>query len=201
MRVYISADIEGCTGVVSWGQAGGPRDSSFDWDFARRMMTHDVNAAIRGAREGGATRILVKDSHNSSKNLLIDQLEPGVQLISGTGAGRDGMMTGVAEGFDLAFLVGYHGMSGTQAGVMEHTITGAVHRFWVNGVETGEIGMSAFAAGTKGVPVGLIVSDAAGCAEAQSLIPGIQGAITKVGLGRYMARLLHPSETGPEIFH
>lgn len=198
--VYISADIEGCTGVVNWKQCGSPDGSCFDWAFARRMMTHDVNAAIRGARAGGADRIVVKDSHNVSMNLLIDELEDGVELISGSRPGPDGMMEGInLERYDRAFLVGYHGKAGTAEGVMEHTISGRVHRLWLNDVEQGEMGLSVFAAGHSLVPVALVVSDDKGCAEAAQLIPGVSTAVTKFGMGRYMARLKSDSVTRQEI--
>lgn len=199
MRVYISADIEGITGLVSWSQCSRPDGNSYDFAFARRMMTHDVNAAIRGARAAGATEIVVKDSHGNSKNLLVDGLESGVRLISGHGAGTDGMMQGIDGRFDCAMLVGYHARAGTAGGVMEHTITGGVHRLWVNGVECGEIGLSAGVAGRMGVPLVMISSDAAGCDEAAALIPGIQTAVTKQGIGRYMSDLKHPDDTAPLI--
>ncbi len=199
MKVYISADIEGITGLVSWSQCSRPDGKSFDYAFARRMMTHDVNAAIRGARAAGATDIVVKDSHGNSKNLLIEDLEPGVRLVSGHGAGTNGMMQGIDESFDCALLVGYHAMAGTTGGVMEHTITGGVHRLWVNGKECGEIGLSAGVAGRMGVPLVMVSSDAAGCAEAKALVPGSETAVTKVGVGRYMAELRHPSETSELI--
>lgn len=199
MKVYISADIEGVTGVVTWAQCGGPRSQHYDFDFARRMMTHDVNASVRGARRAGATEIVIKDSHNTSKNLLIDMLEPGVELISGTGAGVGGMMAGIDSSFDACFLVGYHARAGTTAGIMEHTITGSVHRFWINGVESGEMAMSAATAGACGVPLVMASSDEAGCREIEGFIPGVQTAVVKHGMGRYMGRLLHPSVTGPRI--
>lgn len=199
MKVFISADIEGITGLVSWSQCSRPDGKSFDYLFARRMMTHDVNAAIRGARAAGATEIVVKDSHGNSKNLLIEDLEPGVRLISGHGAGTDGMMMGIDATYDAAMLVGYHAMAGTLGGVMEHTITGGVHRLWVNGTESGEMGLSAGVAGRYGVPLVMVSSDAAGCAEAASLVPGIETAVTKTGIGRYMADLLPPDQTGPLI--
>lgn len=199
MNVYISADIEGVTGVVTWKQCGAPDGSCYDWAFARRMMTHDVNAAIRGARAGGARRIVVKDSHNVGLNLLIDELEPGVELISGTRPGPGGMMEGIDQTFDKAFLVGYHGMAGSTDGVMEHTISGRVHRLWIDGEQQGEMGLSAFEAASHGVPIVLAISDDKGVAEAKSLIPGIVTATTKFGMGRFMARLRHPSETGTEI--
>lgn len=199
VKVYISADIEGITGLVSWSQCSRPDGKSYDYQFARRMMTHDVNAAIRGARAAGATEIVVKDSHGNSKNLLIEDLEPGVQLISGHGSQTDGMMVGIDETFDACMLVGYHGMAGTQGGIMEHTITGGVHRLWVNGHECGEIGLSAGVAGRYGVPLVMVSSDEAGCREAELLVPNLTTAVTKYGYGRYMGRLLHPSETGPLI--
>jgi D-amino peptidase len=199
VKVYISADIEGITGLVSWQQCGAPSGDHYDYGFARRMMAHDVNAAIRGAREAGATEVVVKDSHNNSKNLLIDLLEPGAQLISGLGSGIDGMMEGIDGSFDCVMLVGYHAMAGTTAGIMEHTYTGGIHHLSINGTQSGEIGLSAATAGRFGVPVVMVSSDQAGCDEAAALISGLETAAVKTGLGRYMGRLLHPSETGPMI--
>ncbi len=199
MRVYISADIEGITGLVSWSQCGRPDGQHYDFGFARRMMAHDVNAAIRGARAAGATEVVVKDSHGNSKNLLIEDLEPGTQLISGHGSGIDGMMQGIDDSFDCAMLIGYHAMAGTTAGIMEHTITGGVHRMSVNGRPCGEMGLSAGVAGRFGVPLVMVSSDDKGCAEAKDLVDGVSTAVTKFGFGRYMGRLLHPSDTGPAI--
>lgn len=199
MKVYISADIEGCTGLVSWSQCGRPNSEHYDFKFAREMMTNDVNAAIRGARAAGATLIVVKDSHGNSKNLLINELEPGVELISGHGAGTDGMMRGIDNTFDAAMLVGYHAMAGTTAGVMEHTMTGRVHRMTINGRPAGEQALSAGAAGQYGVPIVCVTSDDAGCAEASDLIPFVQTASVKEGYGRYMAKLKHPRDTAKLI--
>lgn len=100
MKVFISVDIEGATGITSFSQCSRPDSAYFDYPFARRMLTHDVNAAIRGLRSAGATRIVVKDSHATCKNLLVAELEPGTELISGNGAEKDGMMAGIDESFD-----------------------------------------------------------------------------------------------------
>lgn len=199
MKVYISADIEGITGLVSWAQCGRADGQHYDFPFARRMMTHDVNAAIRGARAAGATSILVKDAHGNSKSLLADELEPGTELFSGLGSGIDGMMQGLDSSFDAAFLVGYHAMAGTLGGIMEHTITGGIHRLSINGVPSGEMSLSAGVAGLYGVPLVMVSSDKAGCAEASSFWPWVRTAVVKEGIGRYMGRLLHPSDTGPLI--
>lgn len=162
-------------------------------------MTADVNAAIRGAKAAGATEILVKDSHGNSKNLLANDLERGARLISGHGAKTGGMMIGIDRSFACAMLVGYHAMAGTEAAVMEHTITGSVHRMWVNGQPIGEIGLSAAVAGCFDVPVVLVSSDRAGCAEAQALLPGVVTASVKEGLGRFMADCMHPEDAAELI--
>ena len=199
MNVYISADMEGITGTVSWAQCGRPATEHFDWAFARRMMTHDVNAAVRGARAAGAVRVLVMDAHGTSRNLLVDELEPGTELLSGLLPHALGMMTGLDPSFGCAMLVGYHAMAGTLAGTMEHTIMGTIHRFWINGVPAGEMTLSALTAGSLGVPLVFVSSDDKGCAEAESLFPGVRTATVKHGVGRYCARLLHPSVTDPLI--
>src|ERR1700733_3200655 len=151
MKVYISVDIEGITGIVSFSQCGRPDGQHFDFGFARRMLTHDVNAAICGLRAAGATEVVVKDSHATCKNLLVDELEPGTQLISGSGAGRDGMMDGIDDSFAASLLVGYHGMAGAERSLMEHALVGGLHKFWINGELAGEIAVSAAVAGAYGV--------------------------------------------------
>ena len=66
-RVYISVDLEGISGVNGDDQtsAGQP-----EYGRARKLMAEDANAAIRGAFEGGATEVVVNDSHGGQRNLL-----------------------------------------------------------------------------------------------------------------------------------
>lgn len=163
------------------------------------MLHHDLNAAVRGARAAGATEILVKDGHGGCKNLLVDMLEPDVQLISGANTGLDGMMEGLDASFDAAMLIGYHALSGALHGMMDHALVGGLHRFWINGIEAGEIAASAAVAGAHGVPLVCVTSDEVGCSEAKSIIPGVSIFSTKRGFGRYSGEMLQPSETGPGI--
>jgi D-amino peptidase len=199
MRIYISVDIEGATGIASFSQCGRADGQHFDYPFARRMLTGDVNAAIRGARAAGATDVLVKDAHGNCKNLLVDELEPGTQLITGFYPRNDYMMDGLDESFGAAMLVGYHAMAGGIRGMMEHALSGGVHRFWINGELAGEIAMSGALAGSYRVPLVLVTSDAAGCSEAAAALPGVRTYATKEGFGKYMGRALHPSDTWPAI--
>lgn len=200
MRVYLSCDIEGVTGLVAFEQTmqGGPK--SEDYDFGRRMMLHDVNAAVRGSRAAGATEILIKDSHGSMRNLLVSDLEEGVELISGDpGGAHDGMMTGIDARCSVSLLIGYHAMAGTQAGTMGHTLTGCIHRLWINDQPAGEIALAIATASAYGVPTALITSDVAGCSEAAALVPAMEQVAVKEGIARYVSRLKHPAETGPMI--
>lgn len=195
MRIYISADIEGVSGLIAWSQCGRPTGEYYDFSWARERMTADVNAAIMGARQAGATEILVKDSHGNSKNLLANQLVNGTRLVTGHGSRFDGMMVGIDSGFDAALLIGYHAMAGAHEAIMEHTISDRVHRMWINGRLMGEQGLSAITAGQYGVPIVAISSDRAGCAECQDLIPNVATAIVKDGYGRYMGDVRHPDDT------
>ncbi|MBL8048703.1 MAG: M55 family metallopeptidase [Chthonomonas sp.] len=200
MKVFISVDMEGITGLVTWGQCSGPRSEVYDYQFARERMTADTNAAIRGAFAAGATEVVVKDSHNNSKNLLIDKLEPGVSLISGYGNGTAGMMSGMDRECTAALLVGYHAMAGTKAAVMEHTLNDSVHQLWINDRKTGEIGLSAGLAGCYDVPIVMISSDQAGCDELLKINPKAASAVVKTGIGRFMADCLHPAQSEELIF-
>lgn len=199
MKVFISADIEGVTGVVAWSQCGANDGRHYDFEMARQMMTQDVNAAIRGARTAGASGVVVRDAHGNGKTLRIGDLEPGTELISGRGAHSDGMMAGIGRAFGAALLVGYHAMAGTEAALMEHTISRGVHRMTINGMPAGEIALSAAVAGAYGVPIVAVTSDAAGCAEAEALIPGVRTAVVKQGMGRYTGWLQHPADTARTI--
>jgi D-amino peptidase len=70
LKVYISADMEGVTGVASADQLG---PTSFEYQQARQWMTAEVLAAMQGAREAGATELVVSDSHGNGQSLLIDR--------------------------------------------------------------------------------------------------------------------------------
>jgi D-amino peptidase len=109
MKVFISADIEGVGGVVRGEQSS--RDNA-DYAHARKLMTAEVNSAIRGAFDGGATEVVVTDAHSIGLNLISDDVDERARLILGTPR-RLGMMEGVDLGFDAAFFIGYHASAGT----------------------------------------------------------------------------------------
>jgi D-amino peptidase len=135
------------------------RDAA-DYAHARKLMTAEVNSAIRGAFDGGATEVVVTDAHSVGLNLISDEVDERAKLILGTPR-RLGMMEGVDLGFDAAFFLGYHASAGTARAVIAHSYRRRVAEIKLNGRKVGEIGFNAALAGHFDVPVVLISGDEA----------------------------------------
>ena len=154
-KVFISADMEGISGISSSDQLSA---AGAEYGRSRKMMADDVNAAIRGARAGGASTIVVNDSHGTMRNLRLEDLDPEVRLISHSFK-RSGMMEGLDETFDAAIFVGYHAKAGHPGGLFAHTGSGVVRDVRVNGTSMGEGGLNTTVAAWYGVPVVLVTGD------------------------------------------
>lgn len=193
MKVYISIDIEGISGVVrpEQGTPGNP-----EYERARKLMTQEANAAILGARAGGATEIVVNDSHNNMDNLLLEELDPWADVILGSPKPFS-MMQGLDSTFGVVFFVGYHARAGTPNAILDHTYSGRhVAHVELNGLPVGEIGLNAALAGYHGVPVGLVTGDQAATAEANALLgPDLHTVTVKRAVGNQAAICLHPEDT------
>jgi D-amino peptidase len=183
MRIYISVDMEGVTGVAV-GKHVAPGDS--EYGRFRRIMTQDANAAIEGALSAGATEVVVSDGHGPMTNLLIEELHPAARLISGSNK-LLAQMEGVDGGFQAAFFVGYHQREGGGDGILNHTLLGRlVYEIRINGEPVDEAAINAGVAGAFGVPAALITGDSAVCAEAERRLRGIITAPVKDALDRYV---------------
>lgn len=154
-KVFISADMEGISGISASDQLSA---SGAEYGRSRKMMADDVNAAIRGARRGGATEIVVNDSHGSMRNLRLEDLDPQVRLISHSFK-KSGMMEGLDESFAAVVFVGYHAKAGHPGGVFAHTGSGVVRDVRVNGQSLGEGGLNTLVAAWYGVPVVAVTGD------------------------------------------
>jgi D-amino peptidase len=189
MKILIAADMEGISGVVHWDQVNSQHP---EYARFRRLMTGDVNAAIRGAFEGGASEVLVSDGHGDGRNILIEELDPRARLNSGTPSPFS-MIQGIDSGVTGVMFVGYHARIGTQKAILEHTWSDArVANLYIQGKLYGEIGLNAAVCGHFDVPVIFISGDQAACAEAEALIPAIETVIVKKASGRMAAELLPP---------
>jgi D-amino peptidase len=187
MMILVSVDIEGIAGVVHPDQT---RPGNPEYERARRWMTAEANAAIRGAFAGGAGRVVVNDSHGSFRNLLPDDLDPRAEVL--LGKPRElGMMAGVDESeCKGVFLVGWHARS-TAPGILSHTISSfAFARVVVNGTEAGEAALYGGVAAEFAVPVALFSGDDAFVAETAPLFPGALGVVVKRAHGNRVATSL-----------
>ncbi len=194
MRVHIISDMEGVAGIVKWEQTGGSEPL---FQEGRRLYTEEINAAVRGARVGGATEIVVMDCHGSGggttfNNLVPDQLDAGCEYVV---QDRWTEYTGfLEEGCDAALFVGMHARAGTAGGVLAHTVSGQEwQNLWFNGVAVGETGINAALCGTWDCPVLLVTGDEATCAEGRELLgEGLTTVVVKKGLGPFSARQVAP---------
>jgi D-amino peptidase len=194
MRVYISVDMEGIAGVVHEDQTD-PTEArhAAEYNRFRRLMTKEANAAVLGALDAGATRVLVNDSHWDMRNILAEELHPAAELLSGSPK-RLSMVEGIDGGFDAALFIGYHAMAGTRDAIIDHTYTSRVYQARINGQPVGELGLNAAVAGVHQVPVALVSGDQSLAAEARALLgSSVETIVVKEAVGRFAARAAAPS--------
>jgi D-amino peptidase len=194
MRVLIMSDMEGVSGIVDWQQVNGGAPM---FEEGRRLYTEEINAAVRGARAGGATEIVVVDCHGAGggwnfNSLIPDLLDPGCEWVAHHS--WTGYTELLEQGCDAALFVAMHAKAGTPDGVLCHTVSSeAWHDLWFNGVPVGETGINAALCGHWGCPVLLVTGDRATCAEARELLgSGLTTVAVKQGLSRYSARQIPP---------
>ena len=187
MKILIAADMEGITGVVHWDHVN---PSHPEYARFRKLMTADVNAAIRGAFAGGATSVSVTDGHNNSRNILIEELDVRATLHSGSPMPLS-MVHGVDQGVDAVFFIGYHGRIGAQNATLDHTWSDErVANLWINGRLFGESGLNGSVCGHFNVPVVMISGDQTVCAEARDFFGDVETAVVKKAIGRMAAECL-----------
>lgn len=189
--VFISVDMEGVAGVAHLHQV---MRGTAEYERSCHWMTAETNAAIAGARTAGATRFLVNDSHGDMRNLVLDELDPTAEVISG-GDKPYSMGAGLDASFAAAFFIGYHASIGTPGAIQDHTYGGrTIYDIRINGAHQSEATLNAALAATHGVRTALITGDRACIEEAQRDLPGIEGVIVKEALTRMAARSLNPGE-------
>jgi len=200
MKILISADMEGISGIVDWEQVtpGHPEYLS----RGRQLMTGDVNAAINGVFEGGADEVVVSDGHWHGRNILLEDLDRRARLNSGSPSPFS-MMQSIDDTPtpDAVLLVGYHAMAGTKKGVMDHTWSDtSIRSVFLNDRQVGEIGLNAALAGEYHAPVIAFTGDQHAGAEAQDLLgQSLEIAVVKNAAGRYAAQCLPLAEARERI--
>lgn len=196
MKILISADMEGATGVT-W-----PADvlpGTPQWERCRAMFTSDVNAAALGFFDGGADEVLINEAHWTMRNLLLERLDERVQMLTGKHKSLS-MVEGVQHGdVDGIAFVGYHTGAGTE-GVLAHTyLANSVTGVWLNGARASEGLLNARVVAEYGVPVVLVTGDDLTCVDADGYAPDARKVAVKDHVSRYAAVCRTPGRTASDI--
>jgi len=193
VKIWMSFDMEGVAGIVDWDQCrptGGAR-----YEIGCQLMLDEINAAIEGAVAGGATEIVLNDSHGTMANLDPRRIAGGASYISGRHKPRY-MMQGLDDTFDAAFLVGYHGSISGRPSTLSHTYNPEVFSAArINGELVGESGINALVAAHYGVPIAFVSGDSVTWEETQPFALDAVPVITKESITRFSASNLHPAES------
>lgn len=190
LKVFISVDMEGISGIVHGSQTG--RDQH-DYEKGRALMVGDVNAAIEGVLAFGDAEIVVADGHGGMMNMQPEDLHEAAVLVRGRPKPLS-QVEGVNRSFDAAIFIGYHSMKGTPHGILSHTFSSrAIDYLKVNGREIGETAMNAAIAGYHGVSLIFVSGDLAVTKEALALNPNIVTVAVKEAVSRTAAKCLHPT--------
>ena len=196
MKIYLSADIEGITGITDWSEAD---LSHADNAQFRQRMTDEVVAACEGALAAGATEILVKDAHWTGRNLLAEQLPRQASLWRGWSGHPYSMVQGLDASFAAALFVGWHSGGAKGGNPLAHTLSsGGLVGIQVNGQWVSEFQLHAWAAALEGVPVAFVSGDEALCAEVQATGLGAETVDVMRGHGA-ATHARHPAESRERI--
>jgi D-amino peptidase len=180
MKVYISADIEGVTGVTHWDEADRLKS---DYSEFREQMTAEVSAACEGALQAGAVEIWIKDAHASGRNLIAGRLPKQTHLIRGWSGHPFSMVQELDNSFHAILMVGYHSRAGSSANPLAHTISGNIATLKINGNYASELHINAYTAAYVNVPLVFVSGDEGICKEAARLIPQLVTLAVKRGVG------------------
>ncbi|MCI8950134.1 MAG: peptidase M55 [Lachnospiraceae bacterium] len=180
MKLFISADIEGCAGLAIPSEAH--KNEAVYQAFAKEM-TREVLAACEAAKEMGASEIVVKDGHGDASNIDPIQMPDYVKLIRGKSGHPYNMMWGIDESFDGVLYIGYHSPAGNPEFSISHTSTGNSLYIRLNGEYMSEFMLNTYTAASLGVPVLFLSGDEAICRLAKKQVPDMETVATKSGTG------------------
>lgn len=196
MKVFISADIEGITGVTNWDE------TNIDHAAAKLFMlrmSREVAATCEGALAVGATQITVRDAHDSARNIDANLLPLGVELVRGWSGSPMKMMESLDESFDAVIFIGYHSAAHSGGSPLAHTFSSSrYHKVTLNGEIASEFTFNTYLARSHGVPVVMLSGDDELCKAAKLFDPAIETVAVQRGIGNATISL-HPQKSISKI--
>lgn len=189
MKVYLTADIEGTTGIVDWSET---ELTSTVGAFSREQMTKEVCAACNGANEASAESILVKDAHDSARTINPRELPENVNILRGWAKNPLTMMAGIDKSFDASIYIGYHSGSSQDGNPLSHTMNCGYDYIKINGDVVSEFIINAYTSLYFGVSVAFLSGDEMLCENAKKLFPNIVTVPVSKGIGNASVSI-HPN--------
>jgi D-amino peptidase len=189
-KIFMVTDMEGVSGIFDTELQCLPYKSP-RWEESRKLLTGEINAAVDGLFEGGATEIVVLDGHSSGQNLSVSDIHPRVRLLTG---GAVSPTLELDSSYSALIFVGQHALAGAEKGILGHSYDSQnIQNIWVNERPTGEIGAIVMLAGGFGIPVVMLAGDTAACKELRQLVPQAECAEVKSGVSRTAGFMLSHS--------
>ena len=188
MKLFISADIEGTTGIAHWHETD---KNHPDWKYFADQMTREVNAACEGAMAAGCADILIKDAHDSARNLNPRALPECAKLLRGWTGVPASMMAGLDESFDGVVFTGYHSAASWNTNPLSHTMNTGNCFVTINGEKASELMINALTAAYYGVPVLCVTGDKGLCDYMKKVNPNVETVPVNEGWGNGVISI-HP---------
>src|SRR5215475_12451567 len=190
-KVFMITDMEGVSGIFETELQCLPNQSP-RWEESRKLLTGEINAAVDGLLEGGATEVVVLDGHSSGQNLSASDIHPRARLLTG---GTVSSTLELDASYSAVVFVGQHALAGAEKGILGHSYDSQnIQNIWINERPTGEIGAIVLLAGGFGIPVVMLAGDTAACKELHQLVPQAECAEVKSGVSRTAGFMLsHPA--------
>ena len=190
-KVYVFTDMEGVSGIFDSDLQCLPGQSP-RFEESRKLLTGEINAAVDGLLEGGATQVVVWDGHDGARTLSVLDIHPQARLLTGVPVSPT---LELDPSYSAVVFIGQHAMAGAEKGILSHSYSSlGVQNMWVNGKPVGEIGGRVMLAGTFGIPAVMVSGDTAACQEIHDLVPQAECAEVKSGVSRTAGYMLpHPA--------
>ena len=147
--------------------------------LGRKLLTADVVAVARGFMEGGIECVEVVDSHDGAVDLR-PLRKIGVPVLTPSNR-KDWAWPFIGpmeREYSMAALMGFHTNAG-EVGFRAHTINGSIRGLVIDGDPVGEVGHLTVGLAAHGVPVVLVSGDMNATAEAERLVPGVEGVTVR----------------------
>lgn len=179
-KLFISADIEGTAGIAHWDET---ERGKTDFDYFRKQMSREVAAACEGALASGYEDILIKDAHDTGRNIIPSMLPEAARILRSWPKDLYSMMSGLDETFDGVVFTGYHSAAESPFNPLSHTMNGRNNHIKINGELCSELMLNSLTASMLGVPVYCVTGDKGLCDWIRSVNPNIAVVPVSEGIG------------------